>query len=1098
MLITAATCGKDSPTKPQPVTPTATRIEVTPSSATLDSLGQTVLLTAKVLDQNNQILIGASMIWTSGNTGVATVSAQGLVTAARYGTTKITARSDNAIATIEIQVVQSAISIVLEPTSATLTSIGETVQLTAVVVNKDSQDYTNAPVIWYSGEPGIATVNDQGLVTAVDYGKVQIHAQIGDLIAWIYVMVPTSERRALTAIYNSTNGPGWYRNRNWLRYDFLHNWAGVITDANYTARDGNVIHLDLAGNNLSGSIPSEVGLLDSLRILAFHFNNLAGEIPPEIGKLSVLKTLSLSVNQLTGKIPSEIGDLGALSHLGIGDNQLTGEIPVAIGKLRALKTLHLYDNQLTGNIPPEIGNLSALEGLNLSGNQLNEIPPEIGKLGRLKYLSLNSSHLTGGIPPEIGQLSALLQLHLQTNQLIGEIPPEIGRLRTLESLWLNVNHLTGEIPPEIGQLNRLEMLLLHQNQLTGPIPPQIGQLWKLRDMSLSANRLSGPIPPEIGQLGNLQRLGLSLNQLTGSIPREIGQLDSLRYLYLRENLLTGEIPPEIGRMQNLQVLDLSGNKGLYGKIPLEIANLLNLEKLVLDDTLLCDPGDPEFDEFLRTLVVSRVPRCDVQTGSVVQLIQTTQSADYPVPLVAGKNALLRVFVSVDEQFDADMPSMLATFYQDGVEVHTVQIRAQDSKIPPSIDEGSLSASANAVVPGSIVMPGLELVVQIDPDGSIAPSAGIQSRIPATGKLAIEVLDVPSFDLNLIPLVWAENPDNSVVSSTAGLTGDEDIFRMTRDLLPVREFRVVVRDPLYTSVDPVFENRTELFQEIEAFQKVDYAGGHYMGVLSSSGGSAIRGTAVTISGFDEDTIAHELGHNLDLFHAPCGTSRGVDSYYPYPEGNIGAWGYDRDTGLMVSPDTPDLMSYCGPPDWISDYNFSRAIRHRQTDEYIEKITPARNSAAMRTLLLWGGVNEFGEITLNPSFAVDAAPAMPGESGPYRVTGMDAEDGVLFSVDFNMAEFEDAEGGVFVFALPMRRAWYDRLFQITLSGPEGVDTKDAAGDTAMALLRDRFTGQIRGFLRDLPVELNDATSVRRVLPEPGMTIKISRGVPSPADW
>lgn len=154
--------------------------------------------------------------------------------------------------------------------------------------------------------------------------------------------------------------------------------------------------------------------------------------------------------------------------------------------------------------------------------------------------------------------------------------------------------------------------------------------------------------------------------------------------------------------------------------------------------------------------------------------------------------------------------------------------------------------------------------------------------------------------------------------------------------------------------------------------------------------------------------------------------------------------------------------------------------------------------MRTLLLWGGVNGFGEISLNPSFAVDAAPSIPRGSGPYRVAGMDAEENVLFSVDFNMAEIEDAEGGVFVFTLPMHPAWHDRLYQITLSGPEGVDTKDAVGDTAMALLRDRFTGQVRGFLRDLPVELNEAVGARRVLPEPDMMIEISRGVPSPADW
>ncbi len=49
---------------------------------------------------------------------------------------------------------------------------------------------------------------------------------------------------------------------------------------------------------------------------------------------------------------------------------------------------------------------------------------------------------------------------------------------------------------------------------------------------------------------------------------------------------------------------------------------------------------------------------------------------------------------------------------------------------------------------------------------------------------------------------------------------------------------------------------------------------------------------------------------------------------HPEGSIGAWGYDfRDDGGLVAPSTKDVMSYCVPPDWISDYHFSNALRFR---------------------------------------------------------------------------------------------------------------------------------------------------------------------------
>ena len=61
--------------------------------------------------------------------------------------------------------------------------------------------------------------------------------------------------------------------------------------------------------------------------------------------------LSLSSNQLTGSIPPEIGNLTNLTSLGLYENQLTGSIPSEIGNLTNLTRLYLGSNQLTGSIP---------------------------------------------------------------------------------------------------------------------------------------------------------------------------------------------------------------------------------------------------------------------------------------------------------------------------------------------------------------------------------------------------------------------------------------------------------------------------------------------------------------------------------------------------------------------------------------------------------------------------------------------------------------------------------------------------------------------------------------------------------------------------
>ena len=64
--------------------------------------------------------------------------------------------------------------------------------------------------------------------------------------------------------------------------------------------------------------------------LDLSYNELTGSIPPEIGYLTNLTYLNLRNNDLTGSIPSEIGNLTNLTYLYLNNNELTGEIPESI------------------------------------------------------------------------------------------------------------------------------------------------------------------------------------------------------------------------------------------------------------------------------------------------------------------------------------------------------------------------------------------------------------------------------------------------------------------------------------------------------------------------------------------------------------------------------------------------------------------------------------------------------------------------------------------------------------------------------------------------------------------------------------------------
>ncbi|CAA0395443.1 unnamed protein product [Arabidopsis thaliana] len=64
--------------------------------------------------------------------------------------------------------------------------------------------------------------------------------------------------------------------------------------------------INLARNYLSGSIPSEWGLLPLVNITLLGYR-LTGPIPKEIGNIITLERLVLENNQLSGTLPPELG-----------------------------------------------------------------------------------------------------------------------------------------------------------------------------------------------------------------------------------------------------------------------------------------------------------------------------------------------------------------------------------------------------------------------------------------------------------------------------------------------------------------------------------------------------------------------------------------------------------------------------------------------------------------------------------------------------------------------------------------------------------------------------------------------------------------------
>ena len=903
---------------------------------------------------------------------------------------------------------------------------------------------------------------------------------------------------ALESLFEATGGKDWIESTGWRGEAAVEEWYGVTADAL-----GRVTELDLTRNELVGQLPPSLGDLVQMTVLRIGGNRLSGRLPLSLAQLS-LRELDYADTDLC--VPTEASFqtwLGAIpSHEGTGlacappsDREILAVLyeatdgpnwtntynwvtDVPIGDWYGVSTdasgrvveLDLFRNDLTGPIPPELGSLTSLEGLRLSENDLRgPIPPELGRLTSLRGLDLSDNDLTGPIPPELVNLSNLRTLRLNSNDLTGPIPPELGRLTSLGQLYLSGNDLTGPIPPELGSLTSLERLRLSENDLRGPIPPELGRLTSLRGLDLSGNDLTGPIPPELGNLTSMRGLNLASNDLTGALP------------------------PELAGISTLRELSLANNSGLSGPLPARLTDL-RLETLLTGGTDLCAPSDPGFQAWLQTVHKRRVAPCGSVGTSMAYLTQAVQSREYPVPLVWGEKALLRVFVTAVHPTIAGIPKVRARFYLNGTERHVTDIPAKTTSIPTEVLEHSLSVSANAEIPGEIVQPGLEMVIEVDPDGTLDAGLGVVKRIPATGRMAVDVREMPVFDLTVIPFLWSADPDREVVETTEAMETDPEGHELlwdTRTLLPIGDLDVTAHEPVLSSSN----SKYVLLAETRAIRAMEGGSGHYMGMMSGTvspgGGVAGRPGRESFSEPYASTMAHELGHNLSLQHAPCGNPAQRDLSFPYPDGSTGAWGYDfRDGGGLVHPSTPDLMSYCRPRR-ISDYHFTNALRFRLFDE-----PPPRVAAT--SLLLWGGMDAEGEPFLNPAFVVDAPPALPDDAGEHRITGRTASGVELFSLDFAMPETADGDGSSsFAFVLPAEPGWADNLASITLSGPGGSVALDSDTDLPMAILLDPSTGQVRGILRDMP----QADAAAALAPQAGpdsLDVLFSRGIPDAAAW
>lgn len=153
---------------------------------------------------------------------------------------------------------------------------------------------------------------------------------------------------ALQTLYDNAGGNAWHRTDGWGGTDPCV-FYGVRCDY-----PGNVVGIFLGRNNLVGSIPTDF-------FRGPYFNTLTD--------------IKLDMNQLSGTIPTEVGVLRKLRVLDLAHNLISGTIPTTL--LRTdLQMLYVSNNDITGTVPYDLAILSQ-QWTDYNTNLFNEAAPVV-------------------------------------------------------------------------------------------------------------------------------------------------------------------------------------------------------------------------------------------------------------------------------------------------------------------------------------------------------------------------------------------------------------------------------------------------------------------------------------------------------------------------------------------------------------------------------------------------------------------------------------------------------------------------------------------------------------------------------------------------
>ncbi len=291
-------------------------------------------------------------------------------------------------------------------------------------------------------------------------------------------------------------------------------------------------HLSLSGSSML-SIPSSVGMLDSLQFLDLSKNSLK-LLPESLSNLKRLERLNISSNELK-TLPLSFGLL-PLKELQFSFNRKELKQD---GILRLSSLAFITNLELRGwkELPVELSQLTTLESLNLSNGSFESIPKDFKSLNLLTNLNLaNCRNLSSKDLLNSFELENLEELSLGYYGLF-ELPNALSNAKKLESIYLNRGQLNTSIP-SFASLQNLQKVDFRNVRFDAgafsKLEIALSQIGSLNDVDFISCQLN-QFPARLLTNKSIQNLRLNGNQIKTIPQSSLQELKDLATLNLMNN-----------------------------------------------------------------------------------------------------------------------------------------------------------------------------------------------------------------------------------------------------------------------------------------------------------------------------------------------------------------------------------------------------------------------------------------------------------------------------------------------------------------------------------------------------------------------------------